>query len=234
LAGVRLPGADNLERSVGTVDHQNVAQGTFLYKLPFGEGHKLSSDNVVLRQAISGCSSPASTRRPLALRSRSPALAPDTASSMLPASRTSRRWEQLALWRVSHGGREPWQNGKPTTAAAATTTHYLNGAAFTIAVGTYGNAARTAPLNMFAPRTADFDMNIRRTFAIRQSLKLSVQADAFNLTNSVYFSARMRPSVERASVNIQRRPISPQDAVQRKAYVLADFCLSGCFSKPQG
>jgi hypothetical protein len=42
---------------------------------------------------------------------------------------------------------------------------------------------------MFAPRTADFDMNIRRTFAIRQSLKLSVQADAFNLTNSVYFSA---------------------------------------------
>ena len=64
-------------------------------------------------------------------------------------------------------GRSPWQNGRPTTAAAATTTAYLNGAAFVNpAAGTYGNAARTAPRNLFAPRTADFDLNIRRTFAM--------------------------------------------------------------------
>jgi hypothetical protein len=191
LAGVRLPGADNLERSVGTVDHQNVAQGTFLYKLPFGEGHKLSSDNVVLRQAISGWQFAgiyqAASGAPISVTGTCTGYGVIDASCFPNLTAVG---AVGSLAGVTWTGGSPWQNGKPTTAAAATTTHYLNGAAFTNpAVGTYGNAARTAPLNMFAPRTADFDMNIRRTFAIRQSLKLSVQADAFNLTNSVYFSA---------------------------------------------
>ena len=91
---------------------------------------------------------------------------------------------------VTWTGGSPWQNGRPSTSAAATSTHYLNGAAFVNpTAGTYGNAARTAPLNLFAPRTADTDLSIRRTFAVRESLKLSIQADAFNVSNSVYFSA---------------------------------------------
>ena len=56
LAGVRVPGEDNLEWSVGALDRKNTAQGTFLYRLPFGVGHKLSSDNLALRdyQRVAG------------------------------------------------------------------------------------------------------------------------------------------------------------------------------------
>ena len=191
LAGVRLPGADNLERSVGTVDRKNVAQGTFLYQLPFGAGHKLSSDNVALRQAISGWQFAgiyqAASGAPISVTGTC------TGYGIIDASCYPNLTVVGAvgsLSGVTWTGGSPWQNGKPTTAAAATTTAYLNGAAFVNpAAGTYGNAARTAPLNLFAPRTADFDLNIRRTFAIRESLKFSIQADAFNLTNSVYLSA---------------------------------------------
>jgi hypothetical protein len=35
----------------------------------------------------------------------------------------------------------------------------------------------------------DEDISLRRQFAIREKIKLSIQADAFNITNAVYFSA---------------------------------------------
>ena len=54
LAGVRVPGEDNLEWSVGALDRKQVAQVTAVYQLPFGAGHRLTSDNLVVRNVISG------------------------------------------------------------------------------------------------------------------------------------------------------------------------------------
>jgi hypothetical protein len=70
------------------------------------------------------------------------------------------------------------------------TTHYLNSAAFTaITPGTYGDAPRDAPLNLFGYSTWDVDLSIRRVIPIHESMRFTIQADAFNLTNSVNFAA---------------------------------------------
>jgi len=191
LAGVRVPGQDNLEWSVGALDRKHVAQGTFVYQLPFGEGHKLTTDNPVLRTAISGWQISGivqeASAAPISVTGSC------TGYSIIDAScypNYTTVGSVGSLAGVTWTGGSPWQNGRPSTSAAATSTHYLNGAAFVNpTAGTYGNAARTAPLNLFAPRTADTDLSIRRTFAVRESLKLSIQADAFNVSNSVYFSA---------------------------------------------
>jgi carboxypeptidase family protein/TonB-dependent receptor-like protein len=191
LAGVRVPGADKLEWSVGAVDHKHVATGTVLYQLPFGTGHRLTSDNPVLRTVISGWQFAGIVQEdsgaPMSVTGSCTGYGIIDASCY-PNYTTVGSVGSLAgvIWT----GGSPWQNGKPSTAAAATSTHYLNGAAFiNPTAATYGNAARTAPLDLFAPRTADTDLSVHRTFEIRESLKLSIQADAFNASNSVYFSA---------------------------------------------
>lgn len=191
VAGVRIPGSDHLEWSEGTIDHPHVFQGTVVYQLPFGAGHRLTSDSPVLRTAISGWQVSgivqAAAGAPISVTGSC------TGYSVIDAScypNYTAIGSVGSLAGVTWTGGSPWQNGKPTTAAAATSTHYLNGAAFVNpAAGTAGNAARTAPLGLFAPRTADTDLSVRRTFAFGEGLKLSIQADAFNVSNSVYFSA---------------------------------------------
>ena len=82
-----------------------------------------------------------------------------------------------------------WQNGTPGT-GNITTTSYLNKAAFVDPPAyTEGNIPRSAPLGLFAPHNADVDITVRREFAIRESVKLAFQADAFNINNAVHFAA---------------------------------------------
>ena len=69
-------------------------------------------------------------------------------------------------------------------------TAYLAKAAFVSpAPYTVGNAPRTAAYGLFAPRIMDLDISLRREFPIRERIKLAIQADAFNITNSVFFGA---------------------------------------------
>jgi len=84
-----------------------------------------------------------------------------------------------------------WNNAPaPTTAAVASSTHYLNKAAFLDAPAyTYGNAARTAPDGLYAPKIQEVDLSVRREFPVYERFRLSLQADAFNIGNNVYFSA---------------------------------------------
>ena len=82
-----------------------------------------------------------------------------------------------------------WQNGEPGT-GNITTTAYLNKAAFVDPPAyTAGNIARSAPLGLFAPHVADFDLSVRREFRIVERVRLAIQADAFNLNNAVHFAA---------------------------------------------
>jgi hypothetical protein len=180
LAGVRLPGADYLENSVGTIDHKNVVTSTVVYRLPFGAGHSLSSSNAVLRGAISNWQISGiyqfATGAPLSIGGTC------TGGGIIDAS-------CYPNYTPGFTG-NVWQNGKPTTAAAASTTHFLNKAAFTDPPAyAYGNAARNAPDDLFAPHTQDIDVSVRREVPIHDSLKLAIQADAFNVVNAVYFGA---------------------------------------------
>jgi hypothetical protein len=187
LAGARYPGENNLEWSLGGIDRAHVAAGTFVYQLPLGAGHRLSSDNSVIQGAIGGW--------------QFAGIYTFQSGSPLGIGGTCTTGGILGCdvnYAPAFSG-SVWQNGRPATAAAATTTHYLNSAAFTNPPAyTTGNVARSGPDGLFAPHTADTDLSVRKEFPLFESTKFDFQADAFNVTNSVYLSA---PSTGLSSSN---------------------------------
>ncbi len=180
LAGARLPGADYLENSVGTLDHKHVGSATFVYKLPFGEGHRYGSGNPVVKAAVSGWQFSgiftASSGAPLTVTGSC------TSGGILGSC-----YPNITPGYTGNG--KTANPPAPSTALVAKTTHYYDYTAFTNpAAYTYGTIARSAPLGFFAPRTQDVDLSVRREIALYESVKLAIQADAFNLSNSVYFA----------------------------------------------
>jgi hypothetical protein len=180
LAGVRLPGADYLENSVGTLDHKHVLAVTGVYQLPFGPGRHWNSDNIIVKGIANGWQLTgiftAATGAPLSITGTC------QGGGIIDAS-------CYPNYTPGFSG-SVWQNGRPATAAAAKATAYLNKLAFTDPANyAYGNAARTAPDDLFAPRTADIDFSIRRVFPIYEAVNFTLQVDAFNVENATYFSA---------------------------------------------
>jgi hypothetical protein len=181
LATARLPGANYLEYGLGAINHKHVLATTVVYKLPFGAGHAFSGGNAATRSLISGWQLSGiftgSTGAPLSVTGTC------TGGGVIDAA---------CYPSVLPGFSSAWVANAPTpgTAAVAQNTVYLNPAAFSNPLAyTYGNAARTAPLGLFAPTIRDLDMSIRREIPLYESVKFLFQADVFNTTNSVYFSA---------------------------------------------
>jgi hypothetical protein len=55
---------------------------------------------------------------------------------------------------------------------------------------TFGNSPRTAPYGLTGPGNFDIDISLRRVFPLHfEGAKLSLQADLYNVTNYVFFSA---------------------------------------------
>jgi hypothetical protein len=195
LAGVRVPGQDNLEWSVGSVDEKHVFAGTFVYQLPLGTGHQLKSGNATVDNAISGWQFSGIVQEhsgaPMTVGGSCTGYSIIDAScypNAAPIGNTAKAGTPAVTY--TWNGGSTWQNGRPTTSSQASSTSYVNPAAFVNApAGTYGNVARTAPNDLFAPRYGDVDLSIRKTMAVRESLKLVIQADSFNASNSVYLSA---------------------------------------------
>jgi hypothetical protein len=181
LAGVRYPGLDDLERSPGTIDHPSVAQASLVDQLPFGTGHAMNGGNRVVTSIISNWQVVGvytfASGAPLSVTASCTGYGVIDASCYpnLVSGFTS-AW--VAAPSPGSGGLNP------------ATTHYLNAAAFTNpAAGTYGNAPRTAPYRLYGYNLWDVDLSIRREFQIYESLKFSIQADAFNVPNIVNFSS---------------------------------------------
>jgi hypothetical protein len=179
LAGVRDPNKDFLEKGPGTIDHPHVAQATFVYQLPFGAGHNLNSGSKVVSGILSHWQLSGlftfTSGAPLAITGTC------TGGGIIDAA-------CYPNYNPNFSG-SVWQNGSPGTGNLATTA-YLNKAAFVDPPAyTAGNIARSAPLGLFAPHNADFDMSVRREFVIREKVRLAFQADAFNLNNAVHFAA---------------------------------------------
>jgi hypothetical protein len=181
LAGVRYPGADYLEYSVGSIDHRHVLSTTLVYSLPFGQGRRFNSDNVVVRNIIGGWQISGifteASGAPLGITGTC------TGGGIIDAA-------CIPNMAPGFSGSARQSPADPTTVAVVRSTSYLKKAAFVDpAPYTIGNAARTAPYGLYAPHVADVDLSVRREFGIYESLKLLFQVDAFNLPNRVYFTA---------------------------------------------
>jgi hypothetical protein len=179
LVGVRDPNKDFLEKGPGTIDHPTVASATFVYRLPFGKGHKLSAgvlDPVVGNWQISALFT-YQGGAPLAITGTC------TGGGIIDAS-------CYPNYAAGFSG-SVWQNGTIGSGGAnVASTVYLNKAAFVDpAAYTEGNIPRSAPYGLFAPHNADVDVSVRREFPIRERIRLAFQADAFNVNNAVHFSA---------------------------------------------
>jgi hypothetical protein len=185
LAGVRYPGLDNLEMAPGAIDRPIVAQGTIVDQLPFGSGHMISSQNRVVNGIIGNWQ----VVSVFTFASGAPLSVTESCSSAI----TYNIIDASCYPNIATGATSAWTTGLPAPGTGGlnpATTHYLNAAAFTaITPGTYGDAPRMAPLNLFGYNTWDVDLSIRRVFPIRESARLTLQADAFNLPNIVNFSA---------------------------------------------
>jgi hypothetical protein len=181
LAGVRDPDKDYLEKGPGSVDRPHVASATFVYQLPFGAGHNWNSGNKVLSSAMSNWQISGiftfTSGAPLSITGTC------NGGGIVDAS-CYPNYNPGFTGNVS-------QNGSIGSGGANVgTTAYLNKTAFVDPANyTAGNIARSAPLGLFAPHNADLDLSVRREFQIREHVKASLQADAFNVNNAVHFAA---------------------------------------------
>jgi hypothetical protein len=181
LVGVRDPTKDFLEKGPGTIDHPQVATATFVYQLPFGAGRRWNSSNSALRYAISNWQVSGifsfTSGAPLTITGTC------TGGGIIDAV-------CYPNYNPSFTG-SVWQNGSiGSSGANVLSTPYLNKAAFVDPPNyTAGNIARSAPLGLFVPHNADFDISVRREFPIRERVRVAIQADAFNVNNAVHFAA---------------------------------------------
>jgi hypothetical protein len=54
---------------------------------------------------------------------------------------------------------------------------------------TFGNLPRTSAFGVRSPALYDEDLSVRREVALRENMRLAIEANCFNITNSVYFAA---------------------------------------------
>jgi len=79
-----------------------------------------------------------------------------------------------------------WGNG---VTGKNTAVNFIDPAAFSTPYNqSFGNAARTAPLDLRGPSNWDLDMSLKRDFSLYKNVKLLFDVSAYNLTNSVIFS----------------------------------------------
>jgi hypothetical protein len=181
LATARNPFNDGLEKAPGTIDHAHVITATFVYALPFGAGHALSSGNAVINNLISNWQITGIV----------------TYSSGAPLTITANGCTSGGILGTCYPNYNPSFSGAVRingdygsgSVLGSAPTAYLSKAAFVDpAPFTVGNVPRSAPFGLFGPHIADEDISVRREFKIKERVKLALQADAFNITNAVYFA----------------------------------------------
>ena len=84
-----------------------------------------------------------------------------------------------------------WGNGVTRTTFNSPSNVYIDPKAF-VTTGNFifGNTARTAPYNIYGPGNYNWDVSLRRSFALHlgESSRLSLQADLYNVTNHTQFT----------------------------------------------
>lgn len=172
-------GLRNAEWSEGTSEIPQVITGYAVYDIPAGKGHIVGWSNPVLNQIVghwrlSGLATFASGS-PLAITTAGcntmggtcmPNLNPNYTGNLKPNGK--------------YGSGMTWSN--------ASTRQFIDPSAFVTPTSyTYGNAPRTAPLGLYGPGNWDVDMSLRRSFKVYREAEIVVQADLFNVFNTVIF-----------------------------------------------
>jgi hypothetical protein len=211
LAASRNPFDGHLERARGSIDRPHVFIGTVVYNLPFGAGHHLASGNSLLRAVAShwlvsglvnfssgtpvsvtgsGCNTPGITSTCIA--SYNPA-----GSGSVLINGTYGDGNALAPGPLSYWNKNVFADPAPYT---------------------FGNLPRTAPFGLRSPYLLDEDVSVRREIPIRERLKFAIEANIFNITNSVYFAA---PAANIDSANFGQ--VTSQRSLPRKVQLNARF-----------
>ena len=183
LATPRDPFNWDLEKARGAIDHTNVFTGIVTYQLPFGAKRSFNPDDVLLRAVISNWTLSGivsyATGAPLAL-----ATGNCTAGGILGSCFSNYNPAFSGNIRINGG----W--GEDGSVYGATQTPYLDKTAFLDPLPyTWGTAPRNAPYGLTAPAVMDTDISVRREIPIRESIKVALEASAFNVFNQVCFAA---------------------------------------------
>jgi len=182
LGTPRNPFNTKLEKAPGSIDHAHVFTGTAVYLLPFGAGKRFNPGNAVVRSVARDWSLSAiytyNSGAPLSITANG-----CTSGNILGTCFPNYNPSYTGDVRING-------NYGDGSVLGSTPTAYLAKSAFVSPTPyTVGNVPRTAPFGLCAPSVLDLDISLRREFAIREKLRLAIQADAFNVTNSVYFAA---------------------------------------------
>jgi hypothetical protein len=182
LAASRNPFAGNLERARGNTDRPHVFVATAVYRLPFGSQHQLGSGNPVVRALVSNWSISGivnlSSGTPLSIIGsgcNTPGISSTCIASYNPT------FSGPVRINGSYGDGNALSPGPIA---------YLDKSAFVDPTAyTFGNLPRTGAYGIRSPALYDEDMSVRREIALRENMRLAIEANCFNITNSVYFAA---------------------------------------------
>jgi hypothetical protein len=169
--------SNRVERSRGVADVPSVLNATAIWKLPFGSGQPLSSNNRIVRALISNYLLSGiytySSGVPLAIIS-SGCVSPGSGQCM-PNYTPG----------YSGNARIGGGYGSGINAVTAATTHYIDINAFVNpAQYTIGNLGRTRPYGLRGPTAFDGDLSLKRTVVLHDNLSLLLDISAYNITNS--------------------------------------------------
>jgi hypothetical protein len=170
------------EKARGSIDHTNVFLGVVSYQLPFGAGRRLNPGNAVARAVVSGWTLSGietyTTGAPLVLAATG-CNAGGILGSCFPNYNPAFTGDVRINGNFGDGN---VYGGSPTS--------YLDRTAFVDPPAyAFGSAPRSAPFGLTAPAVMDTDISVRRTFAFKEKVKLSIEASAFNVFNQVCFAA---------------------------------------------
>lgn len=182
LASNRNPFNGKLDKAPGAGDRPQVFVTTAVWALPFGAGHSLGSGNPVVSAIVSHWQLSGiinySTSTPLTITGSGCVLT-GLVSTCIPS------YNPAFSGPVRINGN--YGNGN---VIGGTPTAYLAKSAFIDpAPYTFGNLPRSAPFGLLGPHILDEDISLRREIVLHERLRLAVEANLFNITNSVYFGA---------------------------------------------
>ena len=173
--------ADRIERGVSTSNQPNHFVATTVWNWPFGK--TILAENGVERALMGGFTFSgvfqSYSGSPLALTMAS-CQTNQAQNSCTPALNSS----------FSGSARQNGKWGDGVTLANYNTVSFINSSAFTRAPDyTFGNAARTAPYNLYSPGNYQLDLAMVRTFPlhITEATKLEFRAEWYNVTNHTQF-----------------------------------------------
>ena len=182
VGGNRNPYAGGLDKGLGAIDHPHIFHATFVYQVPLGKGHGLGSGNRVARALVSSWQISGlitfTSGAPLGITG-SGCTVPGIVSTCIASYAPGFTGPVLI-----NGG---YGSGNALAPGAFS---YINKAAFVDpAAYAFGNLPRSAPYGLFAPHTVGADMSLKREINITERMRLNLQADVFNVTNTVCFAA---------------------------------------------